>query len=123
MLPTTTSTADVWAPRFDFPSRLYGTNNADYELYEEDDDFVLNVDMPGFDREDIQVSWDEARLFIWAEHEDDERGRRKSFRRTFRPPKEIEPQEITAHYRNGVLEVRLPILDARIRGTEIEVRG
>ncbi|MFB6353155.1 MAG: Hsp20/alpha crystallin family protein [Halobacteriales archaeon] len=123
MLPTTTSTADSWTPGFDFSSRLFGTSSADYELYEEDDDFVLNVDMPGFDREDIQVSWDEGRLFIWAEHEDDGRGRRKSFRRTFRLPKEIEPEEINAHYRNGVLEVRLPILGTRIRGTEIEVQG
>ncbi len=123
MLPTTRSPTDTWTQSLDFPSRLFGTGFDDYELYEEDDQYVLNVDMPGFDLDDVHVSWDEGRLFLWAEHDDDTHGRRKSYRRTFRLPKEIEPDEITAHYRNGVLEVRLPILDARIRGTEIEVQG
>lgn len=121
MLPS--RTADTWMQRNDRPSRLFGTSSGDFELYEEDDEFVLNVDMPGFDLEDIRVSWDEGRLFVWAELEDEQRGRRKSYRRTFRLPKEIEPDEIDAHYRNGVLEVRLPILSPRVRGTEIEVTG
>jgi HSP20 family protein len=39
-------------------------------------------------------------------------------------PKEIEPEEIEAQYRNGVLEVRLPIIEgATARGTSIEVTG
>lgn len=108
---------------FDRPSRLIGTSTEDFELYEEDDEFVLDIDLPGFDREDIHVSWDEGRLFVWAQLEEPDRGRRKSYRRTFRLPKEIEPDEIEAHYRNGILEIRLPILSARVRGQEIEVQG
>lgn len=123
MLPTTNSPADTWMQSLDFPSRLFQTGSDDFELYEEDGEFVLNVDMPGFDLEDVHVSWDEGRLFIWAEHEEEGRARRKTYRRTFRLPKEIEPDEINARYRNGVLEVRLPILDARIRGQEIEIQG
>lgn len=123
MLPTTKSPADTWTQSLDLPSRLFGSGLDDYELYEEDEEFVLNVDMPGFDLDDVHVSWDEGRLFIWAQHDTETRGRRKSYRRTFRVPKEIEPDEITAQYRNGVLKVRLPILDARVRGTEIEVEG
>ena len=123
MLPTTTSPSDTWMQSLGFPSRLFGTGADDYELYEEDDAYVLNVDMPGFDLEDVHVSWDEGRLFIWAQHIDDEHGRRKSYRRTFRLPKEIEPDDIEARYRNGVLEVHLPIVDARVRGTEIDVSG
>lgn len=123
MLPTTTSPADTWMQNFDLPSRLLGTSFNDYELYEEDDAFVLTVDMPGFDLDDVHVSWDEGQLFIWAEHVDEEHGRRKTYRRNFRVPKEIQPDEIGAHYRNGVLEVRLPIIDARVRGQEIEVEG
>lgn len=121
MLPSTP--ADTWKQNLDLPSQLFGSSFDDYELYEEDGEFVLTVDMPGFDLDDVHVSWDEGRLFIWAEHEDEGRGRRKTYRRTFRMPKEIEPDEINAHYTNGVLEVRLPILDARVRGQEIEVTG
>lgn len=121
MLPS--PTADTWTQRSNRPSRLFGTAADDFELYEEDETFVLDIDMPGFDVDDIHVSWDEGRLFVWAELEDESRGRRKSYRRTFRLPKEIEPDEIEAQYRNGVLEVRLPILSPRVRGTEIEVTG
>ena len=121
MLPS--RTADSWTQSLDRPSRLLGTGADDFELYEEDDEFVLDIDLPGYDLDDVHVSWDEGRLFVWAQREDRERGRRKSYRRTFRLPKEIEPDEIEARYRNGVLEVRLPILSARVRGTEIEVQG
>ncbi len=121
MLPTTS--ADTWSQNLNLPSRLFGTSFDDYELYEEDDEFVLTVEMPGFDLENVHVSWDEGRLFIWAEHEYEGRAERKSYRRTFRMPKEIEPDDISARYHNGVLEVRLPIIDARVRGTEIEVTG
>ena len=121
MLPSTTP--DTWTQSLDRPSRLFGTAFDDYELYEEDGEFVLDIDMPGFDLDDVHVSWDEGRLFVWAQHEDEGRGRRKSYRRTFRLPKEIEPEEITAQYRNGILEIRLPILSARVRGQEIEVQG
>lgn len=121
MLPS--RTADTWMQSLDRPSRLFGTSADDFELYEEDDEFVLDIDLPGFDLEDVHVSWDEGRLFVWAQREDETRGRRKSYRRTFRLPKEIEPDEIEARYRNGILEIRLPILSARVRGQEIEVHG
>ena len=123
MLPSRSSDTWLQRQRNDRPSRLLGTGPSDFELYEEDDQFVLSIEMPGFDLEDIHVSWDEGRLFVWAELEDEGRGRRKSYRRSFRVPKEIEPDEIEAQYRNGVLEVRLPILSPRVRGTEIEVKG
>ncbi len=121
MLPTQSS--DTWQQNLDFPSRLFGTASGDYELFEEDNEYVLTIDMPGFERDEIHVSWDEGRLFITAEHENESRGQRKSYSRTFRVPKDVEPDEITAQYRNGVLEVRLPILGVRSRGQEIEVQG
>lgn len=121
MLPS--RSADTWTQSLDRPSRLFGTGSDDFELFEEDGEFVLNIDLPGFDLEDVHVSWDEGRLFVWAERENEARGRRRSYRRTFRLPKEIEPDEISAQYRNGVLEIRLPILSPRVRGQEIEVQG
>jgi HSP20 family protein len=121
MLPTTLP--DTWTQGLEFPSRLFGTGADDYTLYEEDDEFVLTIDMPGFARDDITVSWDEGVLHIGAEHENEVRGQRKTYRRTFRLPKEIEPDEISAQYRNGVLDVRLPILGTQVSGVEIEVDG
>jgi len=94
----------------------------DYELYEEDDEFVLSVEMPGFDPEEIAVTWDDGVLNIAGEHTDDERNRRRTYHRRFRFPKTVADEDISAQYRNGILEVRLPVTEgATARGTEIEI--
>lgn len=121
-LPTSTST-DV-TPSFDSPTRLFGSSGTDFELYEQEDEFLLSVELPGFDLDDIEVNWYEGRLTISAEHEDESRGRQRTYHRSFRLPKAIEPEEIEATYRNGVLEVAMPIHEeATMRGQEIEVTG
>ena len=77
------------------------------ELYEDDGEFVLGVEMPGFEREETDVRWYEGRPNVAAEHEDAGRGRKETYHRSFRVPKGIEEDDITATYRNGVLEVTL----------------
>jgi HSP20 family protein len=122
-LPTT----DSWMQNLDLPSRLFGEGSfggSDYELYEEDGDFVLSVDMPGFETEDITVAWDDGMLNVSAEHVDDSRNRKKTYHRRFRFPKEVDEDAITASYNNGVLEVSLPIRDEAVaRGKTIPVEG
>lgn len=109
----------------DFPSRWFGSSaRGDYELYEEDESFVLTIEMPGFETEDITVSWDEGVLNIAGEHVNEERGMTRTYHRRFRFPKEILEEEITAEYHNGVLEVTLPIPQETLySGREIEVQG
>ncbi|AGN00983.1 heat shock protease protein [Salinarchaeum sp. Harcht-Bsk1] len=113
-----------WTRGIDLPNQLFETGSDDYELYEADDEFVLTVELPGFDLEDIAVSWDDGVLNVSAEHEDEQRGRQKTYHRRFRFPKRIVEEEIDAEYTNGVLEITLPVESgATARGTEIEVRG
>lgn len=119
-LPRTPSS---WFQGLDFPNRVLETGRDDYELYEEDDEFVLSVEMPGFDTDEITVAWDDGMLNIAAEHEEDDRSRRKTYHRRFRFPKEILDEDITAEYTNGVLEVRLPIeKETSLSGREIEIQ-
>ena len=116
---------DRWNRDLDRPFRLFEqTAVNDYELYEEDDEFVLTIDMPGFDPSEINVAWDAGVLNIAAEHVDEDRGREKTYHRRFRFPKSIDQDEITASYTNGVLEVTLPLEHgATVRGIEIPVEG
>ena len=75
-------------------------------------------------RRSIDVSWDEGVLNIAAEHEDDQRGERKTYHRRFRFPKNVEDDEIEARYNNGILEVRLPVVTgATTRSKEIEIQA
>ncbi|WEL18162.1 Molecular chaperone (HSP20 family) [Halorhabdus sp. SVX81] len=108
----------------DFPSRLFEIGSSDYELYEEDDEFVLSVELPGFDPEEITVTWDDGVLNIAAEQEDESRNQRRTYHRRFRFPKTIDDEAIAADYDNGILEVRLPVMaGATTRGKEIEVQA
>ncbi|WP_436929379.1 Hsp20/alpha crystallin family protein [Halosimplex halobium] len=112
-----------WFQGMDLPNRLFETGGNDYELYEEDEEFVLSVELPGFDPAEIDVTWHEGVLNVAAEHDDETRGTRRTYHRRFRFPKDVDDEEIAAEYRNGILEVRLPIYEgATARGTQIEVQ-
>jgi HSP20 family protein len=106
----------------DFPNRLFEMGSDDYELYEEDDEFVLSVEMPGFDPEEIEVTWDDGVLNIAGEHANESRNRRRTYHRRFRFPKTVDDDDISARYQNGILEIRLPVLEgAATQGTTIEI--
>ena len=95
-----------------------GMGGFSIDLAEYDDELVVVADLPGYDKEEIDVSVDDDRLTIAAEHsmehnEGDEgaylrRERRESARRTVSLPAEIREEEATASYSNGVLTVTLP---------------
>lgn len=115
VLPQTTGNS--WFGGRDLPSRMFDFDN-EYELYEEEDEFVLSVELPGFDPEEITVSWDEGMLNVAAQHDEDRHNRQRTYHRRFRFPKIVDDESIEAQYRNGILEIRLPV----IRGTTVEGR-
>ncbi len=97
-----------WPRQFLVPAhrpagKLFDSGGNDYELFAEDDEFVLSVEMPGFDTEEITAPWDDGVLDIAAEHEDDRRGERKTYHRRFRFPKNVESDDLEAEYTNGCL--------------------
>lgn len=117
-------TPSSWVRGIDLPNHLFERGRDDYELYEEEDEFVLSVEMPGFQAGDIDVAWDDGVLNIAGEHENETRGHQKTYHRRFRFPKSSNDEEITAEYTNGVLEVRLPIeTGSTVSGHEIEVQS
>ena len=109
----------------DFPSRIFGdASSTDYELYEEDGEFVLTLELPGFDREEIDLAWDDGILNVAADHVEEDRGRKKTYHRRFRFPKRVDEDAITATYTNGILEVTLPFEEgATTQGTAIPIEG
>lgn len=113
-----------WSGGFDTPRRLFASGGSDYELYERDDEFVLSIELPGFDPAEITVSWDDGQLNVAAEHADPQRDRRRTYYRRFRFPKAVDDDAISAEYTNGILEVTLPISpDAAASGKTIPVEA
>lgn len=88
------------------------------DLSETDDDLVIVADLPGFDREEIDLAVEDDRLVIAASHddvadEDDEsylrRERRATtVRRAISLPVDVDADAASANYTNGVLTVTLP---------------
>lgn len=123
MLPST-STRNTWIDPFDLPRQMLGLSNKDYDLYQDEDVFVLEVELPGFDPAEIDVRWSEGRLAITAEHDDEKFDRTERYQRTFRFPKEIEDDDIAAEYENGILTVTLPLSEyVMAEGTVIDVKA
>jgi HSP20 family protein len=88
------------------------------DIFETDDEIVLKAEVPGMEREDIAVDFDQNRLTVRGERRfaadvDRERYHRiersyGAFSRSFELPRSVRQEEITAEYRNGVLTVRMP---------------
>ena len=105
-----------------FEKKFFGNTTASLPAFRTDirdqgDKFLLEAELPGFDKEDISLELKEGILTIKAEHKENQdqkdgdyirRERRYgSFSRTF-DVTGIDENGITAAYKNGVLELSLP---------------
>jgi len=98
--------------------------DAGISVEETDDGFVVLADLPGFDREELSVRLYEGRLHLDGEHEVGDgvgyRSRQVSEQITL--PAHVDPEDVTASYNNGVLEVRCVVDSADSgAGTDIEI--
>jgi HSP20 family protein len=118
------SPANSWMQSLDFPNRLFESGSNDYELYEREDEFVLSVEMPGFEPGEIDVTWDDGVLNVAPRRQDERRSHRETYHRRFRFPKTVEDDGIAAEYHNGILEVTLPVeTGATVTGKRIEIES
>ena len=102
------------------------------DIVELDDSLLLLADVPGADRNSIDVSVENRMLRLSGERRrtdtaqagrmfraEREHGR---FARVFALPATVDPERITAEYQDGVLRVALPkAVEARSRRIEVQV--
>ena len=93
-----------------------------------DNHYVIRAELPGLDpAKDIEVIVDGRTLTIHAERwqQDDEpictEFRYGSLTRSVRLPARVDAQDITARYREGILEVSYPMPPAEQEGTRIPI--
>ena len=102
------------------------------DIIEEENQFVLKAELPGFKKEDIKIDVKDDILTIRAEHQDEteekkdnyiRRERRYgSFTRTFNISN-IKADEISADYSDGILSLNLPKLEEKLPEVRsIEIR-
>ena len=88
-----------------------------------DDGFVVLADLPGFDRDELSIRLHDDELHLSGEHEVGDgmayRSRRVSERISL--PAHVTPDDGTASYHNGVLEVRFVVEPDDEAGAEIDI--
>jgi HSP20 family protein len=100
------------------------------DLVETDDALVLKADLPGLDREDVEIEVKDNLLTVSgerkAEHEEKGEGFYRverafgRFSRSLDLPQGIDASEVSADFHQGVLEVRIPKPEER-QPTRVEI--
>lgn len=118
---------DAGAP---FGLRSFGlTPYVRVEDFVEEGSYVLRAEMPGIDPDkDVTVSVDNDVLTIKGERREEEKEKSRhefhygSFTRSITLPKGVNADEITATYKDGVLEVRVPQAAETSSAVKVPVR-
>lgn len=106
----------------------------DLEIHTHDGELIVRADLPGMKKDDVEVDVTDGVLTIQGERrqgceEDLEGGYRSECRyglfvRSIPLPEGIDPEDVTAGFEDGVLEVRMPAPERRSQDRRnIQVRG
>lgn len=106
-------------------------NQNHLDVYQENNRYVVEVDLPGFKKEEIKLSYNNDLLTVSAEHKEEKDEENKkyvyrsrkwaSFSRQIRF-NNIDHEGIEADFKDGVLKVILPISGPKETVKQIEVK-
>ena len=102
------------------------------EVHERNGKLVIEVDLPGVRREDVNVQVEPDAVIIQGERTQQSQRNEQgyyhsersygSFYRAIPLPEGIDVEQAAATFRNGVLEIEMPMPQQRGRGRKLEVR-
>lgn len=96
-------------------SDAFSVGGTPVRMEETETGYVVMADLPGFETEDLDVRFDDGVLTISGTHVSDEAGEEMATYRQRRVeervsiPETVVVDDVSASYRNGVLEVHLPV--------------
>ncbi len=124
---------------FDTPTTAGNANPARrwmpaMDLVEHEDHFLLSADLPGMKQEDVKLEVSDGVLTVAGErkttHEERKGGYIRieraagTFQRSLTLPDGVDPEQVSAGFSNGVLEVRVPKpVERRPHRVQIAVNG
>ena len=103
------------------------------DMWETDKDVLATLEIPGVNKEDIDINITEDSLEIKVEKKDEFREEDKKqgmyrlerryggYYRNIYLPENVDPNKIKATYTNGVLELRMPKVKTHKKGRSIKV--
>ena len=113
------------------PTEFFGDWTPALDLTEDKENFVAKIELPGMEKDDIDVSLHEGVLTISgarkAEEKKENEGQLRterafgSFSRSVRLPNPVNEDKVVANYKDGVLTVTAPLMD-EVKPKQIDVK-
>jgi len=122
-----------WDPYRDFGITAPSTWTPPVDIFQTGDhELVLKAELPDMSREDIDINIENFVLTVKGEKKPSGEVKDEqyhhierhygSFSRSFSLPQTVDPNRVSAEYKNGVLTVRLPLReDAKPRSIKVDV--
>ena len=93
------------------------------DLIEEDDQYIVKTELPGFNKEDVNIELNKDVLVLKAERKSEEEEKSENYlhrerayascQRTINFPKEVDPSKVKAKMNNGLLELKVPLREPK----------
>lgn len=126
--------ADLGVPRETMPFTeewLKAAWTPKIEVFERDGKLHVNAELPGMNKEDIKIDVLDNRLTIQGERRQETEEKKKDFYRSERRygsfyrdiplPKYVDADHAKANFKNGILEITMPLLAKEKNGKRIEI--
>jgi HSP20 family protein len=125
--------ADWWSRPFESWRRMFDETQMNVEEFVEGDQLVVRAELPGVEPDrDVDISVEDGALRIRAERRQEEKSedrnyrrteiRYGSFTRTIPLPPQAKEEDVSATYKDGILEVRAPIDQSRTQRSHIPIQ-
>jgi len=103
------------------------------DVYENKDDYVFKLEVPGLSKDDVKIEFNDGTLSISGEKKEEKEVKNENyhrvesfsgkFSRSFSLPRDIDIDKIDANMKNGILQLRLPKAeDQKTRAIPITVQ-
>jgi HSP20 family protein len=121
-----------WWPKGWFRSEPMAVNAPIVDVYVDKDDVVIKAELPGMEKDDIEVNLSNHSLTLKGEKKRKEKIKEEnyycseriygSFSRALELPSDVQGEKVKASFTNGVLEIRLPIAEtAKAKSIKVKV--
>ena len=106
-------------------------NNMKCDIYEKDEVYYIELDVPGYDKEDINIEIKDGYLTITANKSNEEKEEKKNYIRRERSYGEysrtfnlgdVDDENVAAKFEKGTLHITIPKKDESLTKKTIEIK-
>lgn len=101
------------------------------DIHEDDDQYLVEAELPGMNKKDIHLSVKDNILTIKGERVSEKKDKKEnclrmersygSFQRSFRLPEQVKEDKINANFKEGVLTIQIPKTE-EVKAKEVEIK-